>query len=200
MTREKDLIMSIKPLHARRTALFTLAVAALGADIAAAHKAIAGFSGLPHRLEKAGTVRSITCYNDSYATRPDATLGAISAFDQPLALILGGSEKHADFGELARQLCLHPTLCRIVLIGTTANRIAAEVEHTAGELNRPAPPLMKADSLENAFALGLEALEQKETPGEKVLLFSPACASFDMFNNYEHRGEVFMQTVREHCA
>jgi UDP-N-acetylmuramoylalanine--D-glutamate ligase len=178
----------------------------------AAAQAIAAFPGLPHRLEPVGTVGAagaggkagaagatgpgdagggVRCYNDSYATRPDATLGALSAFeDAPLALIAGGSEKHADFAPLAAALCRHPTLARLVLIGTTAPRIAAEVEAAARLLGRPAPPIARAESLEAAFAAAREAL-----PAGGVLLFSPACASFDMFPNYKVRGERFRALV-----
>jgi UDP-N-acetylmuramoylalanine--D-glutamate ligase len=179
---------------------------ATAARMDAAARAIAAFPGLPHRLEPVGTVGTLSiasaagagdagggvrCYNDSYATRPDATLGALSAFeDAPLALIAGGSEKHADFAPLAAALCRHPTLARLVLIGTTAPRIAAEVEAAARLLGRPAPPIARAESLEAAFAAAREAL-----PAGGVLLFSPACASFDMFPNYKVRGERFRALV-----
>ncbi len=169
-----------------------LAAEALGADPARAAAAIAAFAGLPHRLEAVGSVAGVRCYNDSYATRPDATLGALEAFGPaPLALIAGGSEKHADFAPLAEALCRQPTLRRLVLIGSTAPRIAAEVAAAAARLQRPAPPVAHAESLEAAFAAAQAAL-----PAGGVLLFSPACASFDMFPNYKVRGERFAALVR----
>ncbi|MDH4249245.1 MAG: UDP-N-acetylmuramoyl-L-alanine--D-glutamate ligase, partial [Deltaproteobacteria bacterium] len=167
-----------------------LAAEALGADPARAAAAIAAFTGLPHRLERVGVVRGVTCYNDSYATRPDATLGALASFQEPLAIILGGSEKHADFRELGERLCAHPSLRRIVLIGTTAPRIAGEVAAAAERLGITPPPLHPAPTLDSAFQAALEAL-----PEGGVLLFSPACASFDMFPNYKVRGERFRALV-----
>lgn len=169
-----------------------LAAEALGAEPVVAAKAIAGFAGLPHRLEHAGVLAGVDCYNDSYATRPEATVGALSAFERrPLALIAGGSEKHADFALMAEAICFHPTLRRLVLIGTTAPRIAAAVHAAAERLARPAPPILRAESLEAAFAAAREAL-----PAGGVLLFSPACASFDMFPNYKVRGERFKALVQ----
>ncbi len=157
---------------------------------AAALDAIATFPGLPHRLEAVGEVDGIACYNDSYATRPDATLGAVSSFDRPLALILGGSEKHADFTELAEALSRHPSLRRIVLIGATAQRISRELRVAAQKTGGDSPPVLHADTLPQAFAEAWAGV-----PAGGVLLFSPACASFDMFANYKVRGEAFKALV-----
>jgi UDP-N-acetylmuramoylalanine--D-glutamate ligase len=179
------------PFNLENAAAALLAAEALGAEPALAAQAIAAFRGLPHRLEPAGERDGVRCFNDSYATRPDATLGALSAFEEsPLALIAGGSEKHADFAALAEALCRHPTLRRLVLIGSTGPRIAEEVQRAAARLGRPAPPLQQARSLEAAVAAAREAL-----PAGGVLLFSPACASFDMFPNYKVRGERFKALV-----
>jgi UDP-N-acetylmuramoylalanine--D-glutamate ligase len=167
-----------------------LAAEVLGADVERAWQAIAAFPGLPHRLERVGSVAGVECYNDSYATRPEATLGALEVFSEPLAVILGGSEKHADFGLLSEALCRHPSLRRAVLIGSTAPRLAAELEEAARRLGEGPPPVGRADGLEAAFRQGLEALN-----GEGVLLLSPACASFDMFPNYRVRGERFRALV-----
>ena len=169
-----------------------LAAEHLGADPERALAAIAEFTGLPHRLERVGVVGGaggVVCYNDSFATRPEATQGALSAFAGPLALIVGGSEKNADFASLAESICRHEGLRRVVLIGATAPRIATEIKNAAG-MDREAPPMVMAGSLAEAFAQGLAGL-----PGKGVLLFSPACASFDMFSNYKERGEQFKALV-----
>jgi UDP-N-acetylmuramoylalanine--D-glutamate ligase len=169
-----------------------LAAEALGAAVARAAEAIAAFTSLPHRLQRVAEAGGVTFYDDSYATRPDATLGALGAFPAaPLALIAGGSEKHADFAPLAEALCAHPTLARLVLIGSTAPRIAGEVQAAAARLGRPAPSTVRAESLEGAFSEARAAL-----PQGGVLLFSPACASFDMFPNYKVRGERFTALAR----
>jgi len=176
-----------------------LAAEALGAAPAPALAALAAFRGLPHRLERVGTVPSgsgparpgIACYNDSYATRPDATLAAISAFDAPLALILGGSEKHADFRALAEGICRHPSLRAVLLIGATAERLRGEIAAAANRTGRRAPPCSPHPGLPEAFAAGLAAVA-----AGGVLLLSPACASFGLFPNYKVRGERFTALVR----
>jgi UDP-N-acetylmuramoylalanine--D-glutamate ligase len=167
-----------------------LAAEALGAAFDPAAAAIAAFPGLPHRLERVGAVRGVDCYNDSYATRPDATLGALSAFDRPLALILGGSEKHADFAALAEAVCRHGSLRRVALIGATAERLEREIRAAAARLGVAPPPLFREPHLAEACARGMEGLE----PGG-VLLLSPACASFGLFPNYKVRGEKFKEWV-----
>ena len=193
-----------------------LAAEALGADAERALAALAAFPGLPHRLERVGTVRAgtesaasghgIACYNDSYATRPDATLAALSAFEGPLALILGGSEKHADFRALAEGICRHPGLRAVLLIGATAERLRSEIGAAAGRTGRPAPTCTLHPGLPEAFAAGLAALEAWDAAaspagpvaasGERVLLLSPACASFGLFPNYKVRGERFKALVQ----
>ncbi len=175
-----------------------LAAEALGADPARSLQALADFPGLPHRLERVGTVvrgeHRVTCYNDSYATRPDATIAALGAFDQPLALILGGSEKHADFRTLAEAVCRHTSLHCVLLIGATAERLCAELALAAERLGTALPPCTLQPGLPEAFHAGLAALSDL---GDGVLLMSPACASFGLFPNYKVRGERFKALVQE---
>lgn len=145
------------------------------------------FEGLPHRLEHVTTKNGIRYFNDSYATRPDAALGAIGCFHQtPLALILGGSEKLADFRPLASALHAHPTLAHVALIGETAARLE-EAIHQTGD---PRFRLTRHAQLEAAVQTCTAAVP----PGGAVLL-SPACASFGLFPNYKVRGERFRETV-----
>ncbi|MBI3994190.1 MAG: UDP-N-acetylmuramoyl-L-alanine--D-glutamate ligase [Candidatus Lambdaproteobacteria bacterium] len=173
-----------------------LAAECVGAGAAPAARAIAAFPGLPHRLERVGLVGGVACYNDSYATRPDATLGAVHAFAQPgaqpLVLIAGGSEKHADFAGLMDALCRHGGLREIELIGATAERMAQALADAAARAGVPVPAHRLLPSLEEAFAQGLRRLN-----GEGVLLLSPACASFGLFANYTARGERFRALVHE---
>ena len=151
------------------------------------------FEGLPHRLAYAGEVRGVRCYNDSYATRPEATQAALEAFGRrPLALILGGSEKHADFSALARRLCVPSVgVRRVMLMGSTAERLAEAIAEAAAFFGGVAPEVIHANSLEAAADGALASL-----PAGGVLLFSPACASFDMFSDYRVRGERFIAWVR----
>jgi len=182
------------PFNLENAAAAFLAAEALGADRERALAALAAFPGLPHRLERAGAVRGVACFNDSYATRPDATVAALDAFAGPLALILGGSEKHAGFRELAEALCRHAGLRRVLLIGATAERLEREIAAAAARLGTRAPPCARCPGLREAFEAGLAALEGA---AGGVLLLSPACASFGLFPNYKVRGERFKALVED---
>jgi UDP-N-acetylmuramoylalanine--D-glutamate ligase len=172
-----------------------LAVEALGVSPGPALAAIAGFPGLPHRMEQVAEVGGVLCVNDSYATRPEAAQGAVEFYrERPLSLILGGSEKHASFEALAAALAAHPALKRVCLIGATAGRLEADIQAAARRAGKAAPPCLRCDTLEGAFASGMDALA--DTAGG-VLLLSPACASFGLFANYKVRGERFRALVKE---
>lgn len=171
--------------------LHNMAVAAalateIGIESSAIRQGLSGFAGLPLRLEFSHKTERFSYYNDSYATRPEAALAAARSFKEPLGLILGGSEKNVDFTELCQGLQEHPSLEMICLIGQTAQRLRDTLEKVGFDKK-----IVDASSLEEA----VEILESKLTsPG--VILLSPACASFGMFKNYKHRGEVFHQIAR----
>jgi UDP-N-acetylmuramoylalanine--D-glutamate ligase len=165
-----------------------LAAIAAGASPDAVGAAAEAFEGLPHRLQFVTQSGNVRFFNDSYATRPDATLGAIAAFENtPLALILGGSEKFADFGELAERLRRHPTVRYAALIGQTAKRLYDALLGAGG----CGFPVHIHEGLEDATRAALKAL----APNGGVLLLSPACASFGLFPNYKVRGERFVALV-----
>jgi UDP-N-acetylmuramoylalanine--D-glutamate ligase len=185
----------------------------LGASPEAVRAAAAGFVGLEHRLEFVREWRGLSFYNDSYATRPEAAMGAVEALrDAPLGLILGGSEKHADFGELAAAVAAAGHVKAVALIGQTAERLRAELEKAragggtdprdAGGAGVPragsdGPAIRILPSLEEAlhFLIGrLEAGAGGEAVQGAVAL-SPACASFGMFENYKERGKAFKRLV-----
>ncbi|HNY29637.1 MAG TPA: UDP-N-acetylmuramoyl-L-alanine--D-glutamate ligase [Fibrobacteria bacterium] len=165
------------------------AAKALGADDVSCRSAAQEFEGLPHRLQFCGEHAGVRYYNDSYATRPEATLAAVEALSgSDLALILGGSDKGIDFSELAAGLRSWTHLRHVCLIGATAGRLR-EALQTAG----PTPfPLVDHPHLPEAFADARAAVAK----GGAVLL-SPACASFGLFKNYKQRGEAFLGLVRE---
>jgi UDP-N-acetylmuramoylalanine--D-glutamate ligase len=140
------------------------------------------FQGLPHRTQWVAERNGIAWYNDSKATNIGATLAAVQGFDGPLVLIAGGQGKGADFTDLAAGL--DERVKAVVLIGEAAD----EIQLALGERL----PVRRASSMWEAVA---EAAELADA-GDLVLL-SPACASFDMFDNYKHRGEVFTQAVQE---
>lgn len=148
-------------------------------------ESIYDFRGLKHRLEFIKETRGIKFYNDSFATAPEPTLAAIASFTEPIVLILGGSEKHSDFTELAQKLP-QTTVRDIILIGETASELKKLIKNSgyAGTFQE------NAISMPEVF----QQIKQVAKAGDVVLL-SPACASFGMFKNYKDRGFQFEQSV-----
>ncbi|MBZ5623561.1 MAG: UDP-N-acetylmuramoyl-L-alanine--D-glutamate ligase [Acidobacteriia bacterium] len=142
--------------------------------------AVRTFHAVEHRLEFVRNVSGIDFYNDSKATSVDATLKAVDAFPGDLWVILGGKDKGLDYSALRAPLAAKAHA--VLLIGAAAGKIADQL--------RGALPLVDAKTLDAAIAHAY----QNGSPGDTVLL-APACASFDQFKNYEHRGEVFKQIV-----
>ncbi len=162
-----------------------LAALSAGASLDRICEAAERFEGLPHRLQFVTECDGIRFFNDSYATRPDATLGALASFrDVPLALILGGSEKFADFSELASAVRGHPTIRYAALIGQTAKRLDEA-------LRQDGPCSFKID-LHEGLESAMEAATFAVAKEGGVVLMSPACASFGLFPNYKVRGERFI--------
>jgi UDP-N-acetylmuramoylalanine--D-glutamate ligase len=159
-------------LAARRAGVTPEAIAA----------AVRTFQAVEHRLEFVRTVRGVDFYNDSKATSVDATLKAVDAFTGGLWVILGGKDKGLDYSVLRGPL--EEKAHAVLLIGAAAAKIGGQLQG--------AVPLIEAGTIAAAVA---EAMRQAK-PGDTVLL-APACASFDQFRSYEHRGEVFKETVRE---
>ena len=165
----------------------TLACKALGIKVADAFEALKSYETLPFRMEFKGEKNGIEFYNDSYATRPDATIAATASMKRPFALILGGSEKNADFTELSQILVNErPNLKRIALIGATAQRMLESLQQAGLKVTANIFP-----TLEEAFADSLQIGE-----GGTVIM-SPACASFGLFKNYKVRGQVFDKLVAD---
>jgi UDP-N-acetylmuramoylalanine--D-glutamate ligase len=135
------------------------------------------FRGLPHRLQLVATRRGVDWYDDSKGTNVGATVAALRGLGRKCVLILGGEGKGQDFSPLAPAVAEHAA--RVLLIGRDAPLIGKVV------------PGERCASLEKAVQRAAELAK----PGEAVLL-SPACASFDMFRDYRHRGEVFAAAVR----
>ena len=144
-------------------------------------EAVRNFKAVEHRLEFVAKVAGVDYYNDSKATNVDATIKALESFPANILLILGGKDKGSDYTVLTD--LLRQRVKRVYTIGAAAGKIesqiqgAAEVEH--------------AETLENAVRRASESA----VPGD-VILLAPACASFDQFQNYEHRGRVFKETVQ----
>jgi UDP-N-acetylmuramoylalanine--D-glutamate ligase len=153
-----------------------------GAEPAAIAEGVRTFAGVEHRIEYVATISGVEYFNDSKATNVDATLKALDAFPGNVLVILGGKDKGSDFRILRQALRSHARMA--LLIGSAADKIEAEL---AGVI-----PVERAETLAGA----VEIASRRAQPGDIVLL-APACASFDQFENYEHRGRVFKQLVRE---
>jgi UDP-N-acetylmuramoylalanine--D-glutamate ligase len=135
-----------------------------------------------HRIERVHHERGVVYYNDSKGTNVDSTIKALESFTEPVVLIAGGKGKGQDFAPLAE--AARGRVWRAILIGEDGDRIRAAFESAGMSAE-------SADSLEDAVRRARAAAR----PGDVVLL-SPACASFDMFRNFEHRGDVFKSVVR----
>jgi UDP-N-acetylmuramoylalanine--D-glutamate ligase len=148
-------------------------------------QAVRDFKAVEHRLEFVATIRGVDYYNDSKATNVDATIKALESFPANIHLILGGKDKGSDYTVLNH--LLRQRVKSVYTIGAAAAKIESQIISSKGG----GPEVVHAETLENAIRKA-NAVAQ---PGDVVLL-APACASFDQFKNYEHRGQVFKEIVR----
>ena len=157
-------------------------------DVDAIKQAIVNFHGLPHRLENVREVDGVTYYNDSFASAPPAAIAAMEAIEGTKVMIIGGFDRGLDLNELARAVTTQQTnIRRIILIGQSAPRVEkALAVHGFTNLD-----IAKDKSLPEILSHARESAQQ----GDKVV-FSPGFASFDMFKNFEDRGEQFKQAVQ----
>jgi UDP-N-acetylmuramoylalanine--D-glutamate ligase len=191
-TRERVLLTSdelkLRGMHNVENVLAALAAGlACGAAPESMRQTIRRFEPVEHRLEFVTEVEGVKFYNDSKATSVDATLKALEAFagddeDGPgkIVLILGGRGKKAPYGPLAS--LVREKVRKLILIGEDAETIANELGHIV--------PNERTSNMKDAVTLSFQAAQ----PGDIVLL-APACASFDMFRSFEHRGKVFKDEV-----
>jgi UDP-N-acetylmuramoylalanine--D-glutamate ligase len=162
------------------------AALSMGVDREAVREGLRSFAGVPHRLEQVAEIDGVRFVNDSKATNVASATVGIAAFGGGVHAILGGSEKDEPFAPLVEPLRGNARAC--YLIGATSERMARElapVVEAGIELHRCA-------DLEDAVRAAAAAAQ----PGE-VILLSPACASFDAFENFEARGERFREIVGE---
>jgi UDP-N-acetylmuramoylalanine--D-glutamate ligase len=139
------------------------------------------FEGVNHRLEQVRTVNGVKYINDSKATNINAVWYALDSFDVPIALILGGRDKGNDYSQLIPQI--HSKVHTIIAIGEARPLIEEQ-------LKKVVPHFETAKTMDEAVRTG-----KKYTKRGEIVLLSPACSSFDMFNNYEHRGDEFKRIV-----
>ncbi len=178
--RTKDL--SLQGLHHEENALAASCMSALlEVPAPVIGQVLRSFRGLPHRQEPVATIRGVTFVNDSKATTVAAGLRALEAAPRQVILIAGGRDKGSDFKEIR---AYSKKLKAAVVIGEDAPKIAAAL--------KGATPVVSAGSLGEAVQIAFE----KAQAGEWVLL-SPMCTSFDMFRDFEQRGERFIEAVRD---
>jgi UDP-N-acetylmuramoylalanine--D-glutamate ligase len=146
----------------------------------AIRKAVESFKAVEHRLEFVAEINGVDYYNDSKATNVDAAAKAIAAFPGGIHLILGGKDKNSDYRQL-RSL-LEERVKAVYTIGAAAEKIEMQIYG--------AVPIVTAGTLDQAVAKAAEAAQPSE-----IVLLAPACSSFDQFENYEHRGQVFKDLV-----
>lgn len=177
------------PLRGRHNVENVMAAAAAAwlanVSLDAIEAAIRTFPGVEHRIEFVRTLDGVTYYNDSKATNVDATEKALDAFDGGVWIILGGKDKQSDYRTLAGRL--RAKAKGVLLIGAAAPIIRAQLAEVDAAL-----PLRDCGTIAAAVALARAEAENGDT-----VLLAPACASFDQFQSYEHRGRVFKELVQQ---
>jgi UDP-N-acetylmuramoylalanine--D-glutamate ligase len=148
--------------------------------------ALQEFRGLPHRLQLVGEKNAVRYYDDSISTTPESTIAAIESFDAPKILILGGSSKGADFAELAKNIVNSNSILAIIGIGEEWPRIREELRKQEVKIRF----IEGCSTMKEIVATAREIAR----PGD-VILLSPGCASFGMFESYKDRGEQFVKAV-----
>ena len=179
--QERDLPLAGAHNTSNALAACALAVQA-GAPLAALAEGLRSFRGLPHRMQLVAERSGVAWYDDSKGTNVGATTAALSGLGRPAILILGGEGKGQDFSPLAPVVKARAK--QVLLIGKDAGAIGRALKNEK-------IPMEKAKTLEEAVKRAAAIAR----PGDAVLL-SPACASFDMFHDYKHRGEVFAAAVK----
>src|SRR3984885_10651694 len=144
--------------------------------------AVAGFKAVEHRLELVKSLNGVEFYNDSKATNVDASMKAVASFAGGIHLILGGKDKDSDYSLMAE--LLKERVKAVYTIGTAAEKIERQLHGVV--------KMVQAETMQVAVSEAAKAAVSGD-----VVLLSPACSSFDQFENYEHRGRVFRQLVNE---
>jgi UDP-N-acetylmuramoylalanine--D-glutamate ligase len=184
---EQELIatdqISIRGMHNLYNAMAASLVAReMGIPLASIRSTLKNFKGVEHRLEFVREVRGIAYVNDSKATNVDSVWYALQSFDKPIVLFLGGRDKGNDYSRLVD--LVRKNVRTVVAIGESADKV---VKAFTGVV-----PVVVAGTMKDAVAMASRTASRGD-----VVLLSPACASFDWFDNYEHRGKIFKQLVME---
>lgn len=154
--------------------------ALMGCEPAMIRKAIQDFKAVEHRLEYVATINGVEYFNDSKATNVDATIKALESFPKNIHLILGGKDKGSDYTVLND--LLRERVKRVYTIGAAAEKIESHIKGAA--------EIVHAETLDNAIRRAAAVAQSGD-----IVLLAPACASFDQFQSYNHRGRVFKEVV-----
>jgi UDP-N-acetylmuramoylalanine--D-glutamate ligase len=173
--------LRVPGIHNVQNAMAALCLAsAMNVDLSGAARVLSSFRGIEHRLEEVAVVDGVRFINDSKATNVESTLTALRSFEEPLIVILGGYDKGADFSPLAGELKLRAKAA--VLYGDSAGRLRDALESTI--------ELVGASDFDDAVKRAYELAQEGD-----IVLLSPACASFDLFRDFEERGRAFKTLV-----
>lgn len=173
--------VKLRGAHNLENVMVALAVGiALNAPISSMKNSIATFQGIEHRLEPVAEINGVNFVNDSKATSVDAAIKAIEAFPSNLILILGGKDKGSDYSPLRPLIA--ERVKQLILIGAATEKIATALDGVC--------PVKRASTMGDAVEKGYLAAKTGDT-----VLLAPACSSYDMFDNFEQRGQVFKSEV-----
>ena len=174
--------IALKGAHNVENVLAAVAIGmAAGVEPAAIRRAVKDFRAVEHRLEYVATLRGVQYYNDSKATNVDATIKALESFPSNVHLILGGRDKDNDYSGLKPRLAAR--VKQVYTIGEAAAKIESQIGGAA--------PVRSVQTLEAAVRQAAELAASGD-----IVLLAPACASYDQFSSYEHRGRVFKELVQ----
>ena len=187
-------ILNVKDIHLRGVHNYENVCAAIAATASLVEpkvqaKAIQNFKGVAHRLEFVREIDGVKWYNDSIGTSPTRTIAGLNSFDEKIVLIAGGYDKHLDYKPLAKPIL--NKVCKLILLGQTSDKIYQAVTELMKTSDKKID-IFKTNTLEEAVNKAKEVSKKGS-----VVLFSPASASFDMFKNFEERGNKFKQIVNK---
>ena len=150
-------------------------------------KAISNFKGVPHRLEFVREIDGVKWYNDSIGTSPTRTIAGLNSFDEKIVLIAGGYDKHLDYTPIAKPILNN--VSTLILVGATSKKIKEVVENEMKKQNKRIE-IIECETLNETVSIAKKIAKKGE-----IVLFSPASASFDMYKNFEERGNCFKNLV-----
>lgn len=188
-------LLNVKDVHLRGVHNYENICAAIAAtsslvDSGTQIEAIKEFKGVEHRLEFVREINGVKWYNDSIGTSPSRTIAGLNSFDEKIVLIAGGYDKNLDYSPLAKPIL--EKVSKVILMGKTAQKIYDAIMKELTANPEVVYPMYKCKTLEQTIERAYKIAE----PGE-IVLFSPASASFDMFKNFEERGEKFKELVNK---